>query len=182
MRTSDTHPLYINWIPVEGDEGKIGITLCPGKYQPVSSTGAWNRDLVTDIAALRTAGTQRLVSLVTEEDKQMLRVPTLPLEVVARGIEWDHLPIPDTTAPTDAWMEAAAPVMQHLLTAIPDGEVVVVHCMGGLSRAGLFVSLYLWMRGMAMPEAIEHVRAMRSPNCINFSQQQFLIRLAENEK
>ena len=182
MRTSETHPLYINWIPVDGDEGKIGITLCPGKHQPVSSTGAWNRDLVTDIDALRTAGTQRLVSLVTEEDMQMLRVPTLPLEVVARGIEWDHLPIPDTTAPTDAWMEAAAPVMQHLLTAIPDGEVVVVHCMGGLSRAGLFVSLYLWMRGMAMPEAIEHVRAMHSPNCINFSQQQFLIRLAENEK
>ena len=44
MRTSETHPLYINWIPVEGDKGKIGITLCPGKYQPVSSTGAWNRD------------------------------------------------------------------------------------------------------------------------------------------
>ena len=79
-------------------------------------------------------------------------------------------------------MEAASPVLQHLLTAIPAGEVAVIHCMGGLSRAGLFVSLYLWMRGMVMHDAIEHVRAMRSPNCINFRQQRFLLSLAENEE
>lgn len=182
MRTSETHPLYINWIPVEGDEGKIGITLCPGKYQPVSSTGSWNRDLKTDITALHTAGTRRLVSLVTEDDMQVLRVPTLPQEVAAQGLEWNHLPIRDTTVPTEAWMEAASPVLQHLLTAIPAGEVAVIHCMGGLSRAGLFVSLYLWMRGMVMHDAIEHVRAMRSPNCINFRQQRFLLSLAENEE
>jgi hypothetical protein len=34
------------------------------------------------------------------------------------------------------------------------------------------------MRGMSMTEAIAYVRECRSPNCINFSQQRFLIRYA----
>ena len=178
MRNSTTHPLYVSWLPLESDQGQLGITLCPGKYQPVSSTGSWDRQLGLDLQALVDMGVHRLISLITEEDMVMLRVEGLGEESQRMGLAWDHLPLPDTTAPTDAWMEGGMPVLEHLLNSIPDGEVAVVHCMGGLSRAGTFASMYLWLRGMGMAEAIQRVREERSPHAINHRQVEFLLSLA----
>ncbi len=181
MRTSTTHPLYVSWLPLEGDQGRLGITLCPGKYQPVASTGSWNRQLDVDLQALVDMGVNRLISLITEEDMTMLRVENLGDEARRFGLAWDHLPLPDTTVPTDSWMERGMPVLEDLLGSIPEGEVAVVHCMGGLSRAGTFASMYLWLRGMDMAEAIQRVREERSPHAINPRQRAFLFQLANGE-
>ena len=179
MRNSTTHPLKVNWIPIEGDKGRIGITLCPGKYQPVSWTGGWDRQLSIDVTTLVELKTDRIVSLITEEDMERLRVTQLPQEITERGMLWDHLPFEDTTAPNREWLEAAKPVFRSLLTSIPEGENVVVHCMGGLSRAGTFVSIYLWLRGSSMADAIERVRSERDSRAINPRQKAFLERLEE---
>ncbi|MGB2052826.1 MAG: dual specificity protein phosphatase family protein [Poseidonia sp.] len=178
MRTSATHPLYVSWVKLEDDKGALGLTLCPGKYQPVASTGSWDRQLDVDLQALRDMGVSRLISLITEEDMHVLRVTALPEELQKRGMQWDHLPLPDTWAPTDAWMQQARPVLSNIIASIPEGEKVVVHCMGGLSRAGTFASLYMWLRGMEMPEAIAKVREERSPHAINARQVEFLMSLA----
>ena len=178
MRNSTTHPLYVSWVELEGDEGALGLTLCPGKYQPVASTGSWDRQLDVDVQALVDMGVSRLISLITKEDMQMLRVTDLPGEVAHHGLAWDHLPLPDTTAPTQSWMERATPVLNDIIASIPEGAKVVVHCMGGLSRAGTFASLYLWMRGMDMRDAIKTVREIRSPHAMNSRQVAFLMRMA----
>ena len=178
MRNSTTHPLYVSWVELEGDEGALGLTLCPGKYQPVASTGSWDRQLDIDVQALVDMGVSHLVSLITKEDMQMLRVTDLPGEVAHHGLAWDHLPLPDTTAPTQSWMEQATPVLNDIIASIPEGAKVVVHCMGGLSRAGTFASLYLWMRGMDMRDAIKTVREIRGPHAMNSRQVAFLMRMA----
>lgn len=167
---------------MQGDEGQLGMTLCPGKYQPVASTGSWDRQLDVDVQALVEMGVTHLISLITEEDMQMLRVTDLPDELARSGLEWAHLPLPDTTAPTRAWMERARPVFDRLLYAVPKGEVAVVHCMGGLSRAGTFVCIYLWLRGMAMRDAIHRVREERSPHAINARQVEFLLLLEADSR
>ena len=110
---------------------------------------------------------------------ELLRVTELPQEITERGMLWDHLPFEDTTYPTRAWLEAAKPVFRSLLTSIPEGENVVVHCMGGLSRAGTFVSIYLWLRGSSMSDAIERVRSERDSRAINPRQKAFLQRLEQ---
>jgi len=180
VRTSFSHPLYVNWLPLEGDAGVLGMTLCPGKYQPVSSTGAWNRQLDVDIQALVADDVHRLVTLVTNDDMQVLRVEGLPAEVKHRGLAWHHLPFEDTTAPDEGWLLQAAPVYENILQSIPEGERVVVHCMGGLSRAGTFASIYFWLRGMDMGDAIQTVRVRRSPHAINPRQEAFLHKLARD--
>ena len=179
MRNSITHPLKVNWIPIEGDKGRIGITLCPGKYQPVSWTGGWDRQLSIDVATLVELKTDRVVSLITDEDMELLRVTELPQAITEQGMAWDHLPLEDTTVPSRAWLEAAKPVFRSLLTSIPEGETVVVHCMGGLSRAGTFVSIYLWLRGSSMTDAISRVRTERDSRAINHKQKKFLERLEQ---
>jgi len=178
VRNSTTHPLYVSWVELEGDEGALGLTLCPGKYQPIASTGSWDRQLDVDVQALVDMGVSRLISLITKEDMQVLRVTDLPGEVAHQGLAWDHLPLPDTTAPTQSWMEQATPVLNDIIASIPEGAKVVVHCMGGLSRAGTFASLYLWMRGMDMRDAIKTVREIRGPHAMNSRQVAFLMRMA----
>ena len=110
---------------------------------------------------------------------ELLRVTELPQVITEQGMAWDHLPLEDTTVPSKAWLEAAKPVFSSLLTSIPDGENVVVHCMGGLSRAGTFISIYLWLRGSSMKDAISRVRKERDPRAINSEQEAFLQRLEQ---
>jgi hypothetical protein len=63
----------------------MGMTLCPGKYQPVASTGSWDRQLDVDLDDLVGMGTQRLVSLVTDDDMRVLRVETLGTDTPKQG-------------------------------------------------------------------------------------------------
>lgn len=178
MRNSTTHPIYVSWFEEEGERGRLGITLCPGKYQPVASTGSWDRQLDLDVQALKQMGVDRIISLITQQDMRILRVEGLGEEILKHGMVWNHLPLADTTAPTDDWMEEALPIVHDIIKSIPEGEQVVVHCMGGLSRAGIFASIYMWMKGMEMDTAIEQVREQRSPYAINSRQIAFLIALA----
>jgi protein-tyrosine phosphatase len=43
---------------------------------------------------------------------------------------------------------------------------VLVHCQAGLNRSSLVVGRALMLDGMSAPEAIWHVRKMRSPACL----------------
>jgi ADP-ribosyl-[dinitrogen reductase] hydrolase len=140
----------------------------------MSWTGGWDRQLSIDVAALLELKTDRVVSLITDEDMELLRVTELPQHIAEQGMAWDHLPLEDTTVPTREWLEASKPVFRSLLTSISEGENVVVHCMGGLSRAGTFVSIYLWLRGSSMGDAIERVRTERDSRAINPEQEAFL--------
>jgi ADP-ribosyl-[dinitrogen reductase] hydrolase len=173
----------VNWIPNVDKkwEGKIGMTLCPGKFQPVSSTGAWDRQLDVDLDALVEMGVQTLISLVTNEDMTMLRVPTLGEETKNRGIEWMHLPLEDGSVPDESWITNAHEALSKVKTKIARGKIVVVHCMGGLSRAGIFVALHLWYSGLEMETAIASVRENRSQLCINEKQEMFLLAFPESK-
>ena len=77
LRTSLTHPLQIDWISLGEDNGRIGVTLCPGKYQPTSWTGGWNRDLELDIQTLVKSEVNSVISLIDENEMEVLRVEHL---------------------------------------------------------------------------------------------------------
>jgi ADP-ribosyl-[dinitrogen reductase] hydrolase len=62
MRTSVLHPLQIAAV-VSGisGHGRVGVTFCPGKYDPHGMSGAWNRDLSLDLDAIRDWGATAVV-------------------------------------------------------------------------------------------------------------------------
>ncbi len=68
MKTSISHPLRIDSVQVDNRKGKIGITLCPGKKQAHGMTGSWDRDLETDIAAIKSNGYSALATLMEEHE------------------------------------------------------------------------------------------------------------------
>jgi ADP-ribosyl-[dinitrogen reductase] hydrolase len=175
LRTSETHPLQIDWITSNLFTGRIGITLCPGKYQPVSWTGGWNRNLEEDIGIIGDSGATTVVSLVEESEMKVLGVQGLGKAILAREMEWIHIPFEDTTAPDYQWMQDFDLVAPSILTSIKNGDSIVIHCKGGLSRAGTVVALLLCNMGMEVFSAIQLIRNVRSKNCINSIQQEFLI-------
>ena len=177
LRTSESHPISIAWIKHDLFDGEIGITLCPGKYQPVSWSGGWNRNLDADILAIREAGATKVVSLVEDAEMAILRVPGLGDAVISQGMDWFHLPFPDTTAPNKEWLKEYTLVRSELIDSVKEGEKIVIHCKGGLGRAGTVTVILLIELGLKMSDAISLVRKTRSIDCINPIQEEFLLSL-----
>jgi ADP-ribosyl-[dinitrogen reductase] hydrolase len=170
-RTSLTHPLQIAEIrPVRG-LGTIGITLCPGKTQSLGLTGAWARDLGLDLDAVQAWNAAAVVTLIEEEEISRLQVPTLGEQVEARHMSWVHLPIRDRGAPEDAFEAAWVKVGEDLRSRLRCGFNVMVHCMGGLGRAGTIASRLLVELGWSPGDAIREVRRVR-PGAIETDDQE----------
>lgn len=165
MRTSHTHPLMIAEVEPFPGCGKIGITLCPGKVQRDGITGAWSRDLGVDLDVIRDWGAAAVISLVAPHELERLKVPTLGAEVLARHMDWHHLPIRDQGTPDDAFEIAWATVGEDLRHRLRNGFNVLVHCMGGLGRAGTIAARLLVELGWDANEAVRAVRKVR-PNAI----------------
>lgn len=141
--------------------GCIGITLCPGKTDPHGRAGPWERDLAQDLDVIRDWAAKAVVTLVTPEEMKYLKVPGLGGDVRSRGIEWWHLPIPDGHAPDEdfeaRWVEAGAAIRNHLRS----GRDVLVHCKGGLGRAGTIAARLMVELGTPPEDAIRLVRESR---------------------
>ena len=133
-RTSATHPLRIDSLPLL--RGRLGLTLCPGKKQKFAVSGTWDRDLDTDLAAMRAWGATELVTLIEDHEFDELSVTALPERAQAHGFHWHHLPIQDQRAPDAGFERLWLSTLPSLKGALERGEGVVLHCKGGLGRAG----------------------------------------------
>ena len=173
--TSVSHPLRIDAVRPAPCCGRIGITLCPGKQDPHGITGEWRRDLDLDLDAVRSWGAGMLVSLITEPEMDTLGVRDLPGATASRGLAWMHLPIGDGRVPTrafeTAWEVQGAAIRERLR----NGEDVVVHCRGGLGRAGTVAARLLIEFGDKPENAIRRVRAAR-PGAIETRAQEDYLR------
>lgn len=163
VRTSLTDPLEIDLIDLIETSigGRLGLTFCPGKVDPYAMTGAWRRDLAVDLPVIVASGASALVTLMEADELHALEVPHLGDLTRAAGLAWWHLPIRDMGVP-DAAFEArwqdAGPALHRRLRG---GELVVLHCRGGLGRTGTIAARLLVELGEPPDEAIRRVRAAR---------------------
>lgn len=161
-KTSVTSPLRIAEIQsISGQRGFIGITLCPGKKQRDALSGNWDRDLAADLNVIQRWGASAVVSLIQDFEYAELDVTGLGEGVLARNMEWYPLPIEDMNRPMpywEQWWSVVGPRIQEHLQA---GRRVLVHCKGGLGRAGTVASRLLIDQGMRCQAAIHTVRKAR---------------------
>lgn len=173
MRTSLTDPLQIAVVAAPEIPGEIGLTLCPGKKDRAAG---WNRDLDIDLAAIRDWGAEIVVSLVENHEFLLLDVVRLPDVVARHGMKWVHLPIRDVSVPDDRfeaqWRTAGA----ELRRVLRRGGSVLVHCRGGLGRAGTIAARLLVEFGIEPEVAIKAVRRARSPQAIETTEQEAHVR------
>ena len=168
-RTSSTHPLRIDELPVPGTPGRLGLTICPGKHQPRAASGAWARDLDVDLRAIAAWGATLLLNLIEDHEMQALRVADMAQRLPA-GLAMLRLPIPDAGVPSAAWEQGWAEAGPAVQRSLERGERVLVHCKGGLGRTGLVAARILVDAGVAPALAVRRVRAAR-PGAIETAEQ-----------
>lgn len=174
-RTSQTHPLQIASIEFPGG-GRIGLTFCPGKKDPHAMTGVWNRDLNTDVRAIRDWGASTLITLMESHELEQLDVSDLGDTARRSGLEWHHLPIRDVSIPDERFESRWPGIRQQLVESLARGESVVIHCKGGLGRTGLVAGLLLVETGTPPTEALASVRAVRPGAVETVAQECYLLR------
>lgn len=176
MRTSITHPLQIAEIAAGPGLGKVGLTFCPGKKQPGARTGAWDRDLGLDLDAIAQWNAAMVVTLVEDHELEKLEVAGLRAEVEARHMAWYHFPMVDGSIPNATFAGAWSVIGEECRAILRDGFNVLVHCKGGLGRAGTMAAVLLTELGMYYERAIELVREARPGAIENQAQEIYVMR------
>ena len=175
-RTSDSHPLQIAFVETP-DNGRIGMTFCPGKHDPRAMTGPWDRDMHTDLAAIADWGAVALVTLMESHELDRLGVSGLGDMAASQGLDWYHLPIRDVSVPSAAFETQWAESGETLRTRLLDGQSIVVHCRGGLGRTGLVAARLLIELGDKPVTALHRVRAARPGAVETVEQEEYVLRL-----
>lgn len=173
-RTSQSHPIQI--ATLKAGRGRIGITFCPGKVDAAGLTGAWRRDLGIDLDAIQDWGAAVLVTLIEDHEFDLLQVSGLEQATLRRHMEWLHLPIRDVSIPNEAFETKWQAVGEGLRARLRDGFAVVVHCRGGLGRAGMIAARLLVELGMHPEQAISEVRSVRPGAIETRAQENYILR------
>ena len=168
-KTSVTHPLQIDEVGLRN--GRLGLTFCPGKQQPGALSGAWARDLPTDLRAVADWGARQVITLLEDHELSELGVGDLGAQAEALGLEWHLVRIPDGGVPDRparaAWFLASARAHRFLEA----GGRVVLHCKGGLGRTGMMAARLLAEAGVSPREAMRAVRQARPGAIENLAQE-----------
>ena len=161
VRTSESHPLRIDAVIPGRGLGRIGITLCPGKQQPSAMTGSWCRDLDLDTDTIQRWGATGVITLLEDWEFELLKVRGLSDAVRKRHMEWWHLPIPDVQPPGPDFERTWTTTGEAIRDRLRLGFDVLVHCKGGLGRAGTVAARLLVELGASPEDAIRLVRTAR---------------------
>lgn len=183
-RTSLTHPLRIAKLKVGG--GYLGITICPGKsgFSQTDPDNPWKRDVHDDMDCIAMWGAKSVLTLL--EDDEMVRLgvaqegmlPALAREALSRKMSWLHVPIKDRQVPGEVEFASVLHIGAKHAESIRGGERLLVHCNGGLGRAGMVAAILLVTWGERPGRAIERVRHVRGPGAIETKAQEEMVYLA----
>jgi len=152
------------------------VTFAPGKQADSNFGAPWQRDLVADLDRLRSEfDTELLVSLIEDHELDLLHIPQLEQRALERGIVIVRSPIRDMHAPTH---QQASFLADLALSSARAGRNVIVHCRGGLGRAGTIAACCLVRLGQTADDAVENVRRARKGAIETSEQTKFITEFA----
>ena len=180
--TSQTHPIYADFVPHGRATipGRLAMTFAPG-MKAAGRRGQWDRDLRTDLRALREDyGADVLVSVIEEHEYRGYKIPELFEQDVVEGIEVLRFAIEDMNVPREAEAEEYEGLIRKVVDRMREGKNVVVHCRGGLGRTGTVAACVLVALGNhSADEAIGAVRTGRRGTVQTRDQEAFVRRFEE---
>jgi hypothetical protein len=151
--------------------GRLGLTRAPGRWWPGRSTDS-ERRLRDDIRTIaEDYGARALVTLL--ERMEISELGNIGREARRARLDWIHFPIPDMWVPSD--IGSARKLVRRMIGMLERGDTVVVHCWGGLGRAGTIAACCLVEQGVEPARAIALVRSAR-PRAVQTDAQEHFVR------
>jgi ADP-ribosyl-[dinitrogen reductase] hydrolase len=95
---------------------------------------------------------------------------------------WFHLPIVDVSVPDEWFEEKWVTAGEELRSILRGGSDVLVHCRGGLGRAGTIAARLLIELGMEPETAIARVRSVRPGAIETRAQEEYVLDIAPLRK
>ena len=136
------------WVPSSGP-GRIGIIARP-------RGGDWLED---EMRALRDAGADLLVSMLTPDEASELQLEREEELCQEQGIAFRSVPIPDRGIPSaEVNMTELAGELAGLLA---EGKSIVVHCRQGIGRSAVMVASVLVASGENAALAYQKIEKAR---------------------
>ncbi|KZV95148.1 phosphatases II [Exidia glandulosa HHB12029] len=182
--------------------GNLLLSSCPGKKGacmsetrirltgPVKGRGAICRDLRSDLSRVKDLGVGCIVCCLDDDELDFLGASWSEYSTLANSIGLDvlRLPTPEGLAPLTPRVideHLGRVISQYTLRGIP----ILVHCRGGVGRAGLIACCWMLKLGLCgwegesvtvVERAIAVVRRRRSVKAIEtFEQVRFLVDFVE---
>lgn len=137
--------------------------------------GDWLDD---EMMALRAAGADVLVSLLTREEEAELELLDEAAAARRAGIDFISLAVPDRGMPE---LRAFGDVLDLLAPRINAGEHVVVHCRMGIGRASMLAAGLLIRSGVAPDDAWARISAARGLEVPDTPEQRSWVALASSD-
>jgi protein-tyrosine phosphatase len=121
----------------------------PGRLSTMAMPrgGEW---LADDMAALRAAGGDVLVSALTPDEVEEAGLQEEAHLAGLAGLRFGSVPIADMTVPVG---EDILPALRLLARDLRDGSHVVTHCWAGIGRSSLLAASLMVLNGTAPDEA-----------------------------
>ena len=110
---------------------------------------------------------------MTDEELEWAGVRGLRHAAERRGMVLRQVPIRDQGVPS---LEDAKDLVRWIEEARTSGHNVVLHCMGGLGRAGTVAACAMVGRGATPDAAITAVRNARGPRAVEIASQADFVR------
>lgn len=116
-----------------------------------------------------------LVVVLTEQQEYLVyAMKDLPAFYKSNGLDVLHLPVPDFGVPSDPdeWEKG----IKTVIDALKEGRNIVVHCLAGLGRTGVFLAcLAKETLGLSGDQSISWVRESIPGALENYNQEEFVI-------
>ncbi|MFN8625176.1 MAG: protein tyrosine phosphatase [Candidatus Binatia bacterium] len=170
LRTSSSHPICVDFLPLPTFGGRVGLTFAPGKRDGFK----WDRSLAQDLDRLVDAyDVTHVVSLMEDEELQEYQIPDLVTQAELRGIAVHRFPIVDVSVPEQ--LDDVRPLVQDIGTWA-QVATVAIHCLGGLGRTGTIAGCFLVEQGCAPETALTTLRTVRGDDCPQTEEQREFVR------
>lgn len=191
MRTSQTHPLDVDFITVfpkitkESQNsippGKLGMCSAPGKHT-ANKHYVWQRSMQDDIKYLKEVhNIDVLISLMMPEEYKTLQMTSLSSTCLEYDIQPIFFPIQDRYTPYLYQYAKYKMLIKNIVRMVQkENKTVMVHCRRGRGRTGLVVACCLVYAGMTPNKAIKHCRKCREGTISNIKQEEYIIDFFES--